>query len=292
MDSLPHNGNSVMTFLNSLIYSIEILKNVGNQTIIGSHWLPWCFFSILLKSMAAGISYRFVTTWGWVNHKRICIFGQTIPLILVLVNDNNHAWVLFLLCLLQSIFEDGGYGDGSSSSIPWSQCDCSLWIWKQHRGRCSHAGSRPFCAAQTFSPPGAQEETNQPNGVRERVNAHQIWPVHNLSKLKVNTTTVLESLHDLIFLISFLSSKVTFAVLHTWREDAQTPGAHRGESVRAAERVSGRTAFSSSCESTPAGSWSCCCECVDVRWIQRYRSAAILCRFIMPDVYFPSYLLK
>ncbi len=28
MDSLPHNENSVMTFLNSLIYSIEILKNV------------------------------------------------------------------------------------------------------------------------------------------------------------------------------------------------------------------------------------------------------------------------
>ncbi len=197
-----------------------------NQTIIGSHWLPCCLFSILLKSMAAVISDRFVTTWGWVNHERICIFGQTIHLILVLVNDNNHAWVL--LCLLQSIFEDGGYGDGSSSSIPWSQCDCSLWIWKQHRGRCSHAGSRPFCAAQTFSPPGAQEETNQPNGVRERVNAHKIWPVHNLSKLKVNTTTVLESLHDSIFLISFLSSKVTFAVLHTWRADAQTPGAHRG----------------------------------------------------------------
>ncbi len=47
-------------------------------------------------------------------------FCVNYPFNLVLVNDNNPVSVLnsFLLCLLQNIFEDGGYGDGSSSSIP------------------------------------------------------------------------------------------------------------------------------------------------------------------------------
>ncbi len=67
----------------------DILKKVCNQAVLGHHWLPWHFFSLLWKSMVPQYiplcsaeqthSYRFATTWGWVNAD-IFIFGWTIPL--------------------------------------------------------------------------------------------------------------------------------------------------------------------------------------------------------------------
>ncbi len=72
----------------------DILKNVGNRAVLGyfcfptmevngspkqpgyklsSKYLPLC-------SAEQRNSYRFETTWGWVNNDRIFIFGWTIPL--------------------------------------------------------------------------------------------------------------------------------------------------------------------------------------------------------------------
>jgi len=59
----------------------DILKNVGNQTVDGSHWLPYekkkilwksvgswlpTFFKIILCSTEQRNSYIFGTTWEWV----------------------------------------------------------------------------------------------------------------------------------------------------------------------------------------------------------------------------------
>ncbi len=78
----------------------NILKNVGNRAVLGHHWLPYnIFFSTMdvngapkhpgyklsskylpLCSAEQIHSYRFGTTWGWVNYDSIFIFGWTIRL--------------------------------------------------------------------------------------------------------------------------------------------------------------------------------------------------------------------
>ncbi len=88
----------------------DTLKNVGNQTADGSHWLPYVknvngyrqLFGyqhsskyLLLCSTEERNSYRFggwvndtvfifwvnmEMNWGWVNDDRIVIFGWTVPL--------------------------------------------------------------------------------------------------------------------------------------------------------------------------------------------------------------------
>ncbi len=75
----------------------DILKNVGNRAVLGQHRL--LFFPTMevngapkqpgyklsskylhLCSAEQRHSYRFGTSWGWVNDDRIFIFGWAIPL--------------------------------------------------------------------------------------------------------------------------------------------------------------------------------------------------------------------
>ncbi len=77
----------------------DILKNVDNQTVAGTHWLPQygqkklrnamrtnnCLVTHIIQytilcSAEERNSYRFGTTLGWVNDDSIFIFGWTIPL--------------------------------------------------------------------------------------------------------------------------------------------------------------------------------------------------------------------
>ncbi len=79
--------------------SFFILKNVGNQTFDGSHWLPLCFIPSFGSQWLPSVwwptffkipsfvfnrtknnSYRFGTIWRWVNDDRTFFFGWTIPL--------------------------------------------------------------------------------------------------------------------------------------------------------------------------------------------------------------------
>ncbi len=91
----------------------DILKNVGNRAVLGHHWLPLYFFFpplevngapkqpdyklfskyLPLCSAEQRNSYRFGTTWGWVND-RIFIFWWTIPLrasLLVIVANTTNT---------------------------------------------------------------------------------------------------------------------------------------------------------------------------------------------------------
>jgi len=82
-----------MSFFLLLNTKENILKNVGNRTVDCNHWLPLIFFPtmegngvhqlfncqhsskyLLLCSTEERNSYRFGTTWGWVNDDRILIF--------------------------------------------------------------------------------------------------------------------------------------------------------------------------------------------------------------------------
>jgi len=65
----------------------DILKNVGNRAVLGhqAQKLPLFLFSYYgghwcPKTAEQRHSYRFGTTWKWVNYDRICISGWTIPL--------------------------------------------------------------------------------------------------------------------------------------------------------------------------------------------------------------------
>jgi len=85
-----------MSFFLLLNTKEDVLKNDLNQTVVWHHWLPSRKKKILWKSMEFGSnrsskylrlcsaeernSYRFATTWGWVNDDRIFIFGWSIPL--------------------------------------------------------------------------------------------------------------------------------------------------------------------------------------------------------------------
>ncbi len=78
----------------------DILKNVGNRAVLGHHWVFFIPTMVVngapkqpgyklssaylpLCSAEQRHSYRFGTTWGWVNDDTIFIFGWTIPLIVV-----------------------------------------------------------------------------------------------------------------------------------------------------------------------------------------------------------------
>ncbi len=61
---------------------------------LSSKYLPLC-------SAEQRNSYRFGTTWGWVNDDRICIFGWTIPL-----NDHVIHVTYFLLQNIEDILKD------------------------------------------------------------------------------------------------------------------------------------------------------------------------------------------
>ncbi len=82
----------------------DILKKVYNQAVLGHHWLvgkiqdygsqrlpellcfPQTSEYLPLCSAEQRHSYRFGTTWGWVNDERIFIFGWTVPLSI------NETW--------------------------------------------------------------------------------------------------------------------------------------------------------------------------------------------------------
>ncbi len=85
----------------------DILKNVGNRAVLGhqyffsyygSQWCPktaWLQTFFKISSFVFGRtknSYRFGTTWGWVNDDRIFIFGWTIPLSLMAL----ECWIMFV----------------------------------------------------------------------------------------------------------------------------------------------------------------------------------------------------
>ncbi len=78
----------IVRFSDEIYEKMNILKNVGNQTVDGCHWLTYTgkntmdvFQKYLLLCTTEEItSYRFGTTWGWVNNNRIFIIGWTIPL--------------------------------------------------------------------------------------------------------------------------------------------------------------------------------------------------------------------
>ncbi len=99
------------TFL-SFEHTNPILKNVGNQTVDGSHWLPFCLHIMevngdqklfgyqhsskyhLLCLTEERNSYRFGATWGWVNDDRIFIFGWVLYFsIYTMVCLNTGFWL-------------------------------------------------------------------------------------------------------------------------------------------------------------------------------------------------------
>ncbi len=67
-----------------LLNSEDTLKNIGNQTVDGPHWLleyeEIKIPKYLLCSTEEINLYRVETTWGWVNDDRIFTFGWTTPL--------------------------------------------------------------------------------------------------------------------------------------------------------------------------------------------------------------------
>lgn len=69
-----------------------------------------------------------------------------------------------LVCLLQNVSEDGGYGGGSHASTRWGRCDRGLWIWQQHRRRGCFCAGR---SVQASSPTARPEEAEEENWVRE-----------------------------------------------------------------------------------------------------------------------------
>ncbi len=105
-----------MNFFVLLNTKKDILKNEGNRAVLGHHWLSLYLFFLLRKSMMPQNSlvtnflqnnlpcsaeqrhsYRFWTTWGWVNDDSIFFFGWTILLI-------THHYILILTELDPGLF--------------------------------------------------------------------------------------------------------------------------------------------------------------------------------------------
>ncbi len=103
----PKPVGILLLFFLVLNTKLDILKKVCNQTVAcpqtkkkkdyGSQWGPatvWLptFFKIKLCSTEESNSFRFKTTWEWVNDNRFLFFGWTIHLMLIKQQNTKRKY--------------------------------------------------------------------------------------------------------------------------------------------------------------------------------------------------------
>ncbi len=105
--SHPHVVPNLHEFLSYVEHKKSILKNAGNQTVDGPHWLPYYLYPFCGSQWGSTTVWYFKVlqniffcvhirkklipvwmTWEWINDDNIFIFGWTISLLMASAIDS------------------------------------------------------------------------------------------------------------------------------------------------------------------------------------------------------------